>query len=120
MRYSKINDVPVEKVLYEDIHKFFVEYAFFMFMEKGRKGLEQAAVDAIDNFSVQIRATGWNQKATTFQWENIPKGDSEKLAKRGTTYLVDGFIREGSKGLESGMQYIHTMMANYMSGSKLQ
>lgn len=119
MIFSKLYDKPLETLNFRDeLVPFFVDYVFDKFMDQGRRGVEQAAVDIIDNFYTFLKANG-NAKQKKFNLSSVPNDEFKKLERAVQRQLMDTFIREGSTGLVGALFTSYSIVAGVMDGNKL-
>lgn len=120
MLYSKINNKEIGDLNYEnELIPFFVEKAFFGFMDAGRKAFEQQAYDQIDNFATHLRTRDVDPRIKTFSINKMPDDQFQKLTNWLVKNMVDGFIMSGSEGLRRGIMTNYDLVYGVMRGHTL-
>ena len=90
---------------------FFVDRIFMKFMDTGRRGIQDAAIDLINNMYEFMK----NRIPTTGQFSNEQYQTLEHVVTR---ELIDAFIRDGSKGLTSAIYSVNMIVMSTMKEIK--
>lgn len=109
----KMDGKSVNEHTYQSLLDFFVEHSFMKFMDSGRSGLASAAEDTIHNFIDFTQAT-----VPALSKVELSQEKQKEIYNYLCRELVDGFIREGSKGLRNGIAGAHMFIVNALRETK--
>lgn len=114
MRFTSIEvngtAVKIEDVKFSDLVTFFKSHVFNKFMDSGRRGLESAAVDTLDNFIVYAQAK--NRLARRVE---LTDAEYRECLSCMTEGLMNAFITGGTGNLIPAFYMGYELMFNKLT-----
>lgn len=109
---TQFDGKAIEELNPAEVASCLTEHAFFQFMESGRAGLADSAVDVLDTFKHLTAQRIRNRGATPAAMSEQEHGALLTLA---TQRMVSGFIESGSKGLRAAIVEVQQMVNNSLT-----
>lgn len=115
MLITKINGTPLKEITFPLLKDFFVDHVFNAFMDNGRMGMTSAVEVMVTTMTEFIYSQPFanpdeRHKSGLENWE------LDMLAVAARKRIMDGFICNGSIGIDSGVSSTYTELINTIRG----
>lgn len=112
--FTKINGKSYEELTHEEIVKSMTQHAFFLFMDRGRGGIEQAAHDIVTSMSQFMLAKNIGKRYSKIKTldEFLTQDQYKNVVAMVAQDLIDTLITEGTKHFSARISQVITIIAN--------
>jgi len=112
--FTKIYDKTYQELTFEEVVKFLTERTFFLFMDRGRGGIEQAAQDIVNTMGQFMIVKNVSKRFGKMDNVNdlLTQDQYRRLTAMISLDLVDTAITEGFRKLSANITQVPTLIIN--------
>lgn len=112
--FTKINGKAYEELTHEELVKSMTQHAFFLFMDRGRGGIEQAAHDIVTSMSQFMIAKNVSKRYSKVKSlsDFMTQDQYKNVVAMVAQDLIDTVITEGTKRFSACISQVVVIISN--------